>query len=297
MKFINIVQALWCEPWLIEPEMHRQLCAIAEAHISGEAHEPGGIAQAYETIRTLDDPIYGSRHSDDEEKKAQEIAVISVHGVVGKRVGWLAKSSGALDVDDVERAITESVANDNVKGILLHVDSPGGTTTGVPEIAQLIADSSEEKPIVAFCDRLMASAAYWMSAGCEAIYAAPSAQVGSIGVYMAWLDSSRAFEMNGFKAELVKRGKFKAMGLQGTSITDEQRAYLEDRVQSVYEWFTSFVTEHRTGVPADAMEGQTMYAAEARDSGLIDKVGSMEDALEELHDIIEAREDDDNNAP
>jgi ClpP class serine protease len=138
---------------------------------------------------------------------------------------------------------------------------------------------------LAYTDELMASAAMWLSAGCGAIYASQTAKVGSIGVYMAFLDQSRAMEMQGLKVELIKAGRLKGMGMPGTELTDEMRDMLQEEVDKVYGWFTSHVQAHRY-VGFDSMQGQAFFGEDAVGRGLVDRIGSRADAVRELKDMI-----------
>ena len=276
MKFINIMTALYSEPWLILPAVHEKLCRIVEAHITGDAHRLNGIAGM------MDD-----KEEEDCMTMNGQLAVIAVHGVLGKHVGEMAKSSGTTDISDIEDALSRAMADPNVKGIFLDINSPGGTTTGIPELAAKIAQASIAKSVLAYSDSLMASAAYWLASGADVIMASQSAQIGSIGVYMAWLDDSRAKEMQGYRAELIKRGKFKGMGVSGTSLSDESRAMLQQSVDQVYGWFTDHVKMFREDIPADAMEGQTFFAEHAKENDLIDAVATREKAMAELKDMTE----------
>jgi ClpP class serine protease len=83
----------------------------------------------------------------------------------------------------------------------------------------------------------MASAAYWIGVTADAIFAEPSAEIGSIGVYSAFLDESRAFEMEGLKTELFKTGKYKGMGMPGLPLTEDQRALIQAEVDRVNKQF------------------------------------------------------------
>ena len=135
----------------------------------------------------------------------------------------------------------------------------------------------------------MASAAYWLASGADIILASQSAQVGSIGVYMAWMDDSRAMEMKGYRAELIKRGKFKGMGVSGTSLSDDARALLQNSVDQVYGWFTGHVKLFREDISQEAMEGQTFFAADAKEQDLIDAIGTREDAMRQINEMIEEK--------
>jgi len=283
MKFPNILTALWGEPWLITTEAHRAISRIVEAHVDGSAHDAGGIIEAFHMPEDQD------QDRDNKGFKIRDgVAIIPLHGVVGKRLGSLEKMSGAADVDDLVRMFGAALDDDSVEAILLHVDSPGGSTTGTPEAAEVVRAAAAIKPVVAFTDTQMASAAYWISAGATAIYASVSSSVGSIGVYMAWLDTSRAMEMQGVRTELIKEGKFKAAGIEGVPLTAEQRKMFQAQVAQVAGWFKSFVVAARPSVKPAAMEGQSFFADDALTAGLIDAVGDAEDAFNEARAMAAA---------
>jgi len=278
MKLINVVTALWGEPWLITPAMHKKLCDIVDGHITGAAHAPGGIAVMFPG----DD-----KPAEYKFQQVDNLAVIPIHGVIGKHVGAMEKSSGATDVNDIDRELDRALDDDSIKGILLDINSPGGTTTGVPELADKIAQVAVEMPVVAYTDSMMASAAYWLGSSADLIVASQSAQVGSIGVYMAWLDESRAMEMQGYKMELIKRGKFKGAGISGTSLSQEGRDLLQKSVDQVYDWFTDHVKTFREDAPQEAMEGQTFFSVEALQNDLIDMVGTRNHAMRQLSEMAQ----------
>ena len=275
MRFANIIQALYCDMWLISPNVHSVMCGILEKHLTGDAHKAGGIADTFEAA----DP-----------PKAQllpnGIAIIPISGVVGKRVGKLERSSGVMDIDDIGRMIDDAEQDEQVRGILLDVDSPGGTVTGVPEVAAMIRQCV--KPVAAYTETLACSAAYWLASQADIVLSSASATVGSIGVYVAWMDRSREMEAAGIKQELVKAGKYKAMGIPGIPLTEEQRAQLQGNVDDLYGWFARDVTDMRN-VGADAMQGQTFMGHAAAESGLVDMVvGGKREAIQELLDLIES---------
>jgi len=133
--------------------------------------------------------------------------VIPIVGVIGKGLSPLERMMGSSDVDSVSEAIDKMAVNPAVERIAFHVSSPGGTVTGVEELANKIRGL--KVPTMAYTDSEMASAAYWISSAADRVVASPSATVGSIGVYMAIPDFSKAAEMQGIKMVVIKSGKFK----------------------------------------------------------------------------------------
>jgi protease-4 len=247
--------------------MHATIAQILRAHITGEAHRAGGIAELF-GVDEEDEPI---------TRMVDDVAVIAVDGVIGKRVSALERSSGTVDVDDVAGALREAYDNPAVRGIVLDINSPGGTVTGVPELGALVA--SAPKRVVSYTDTMAASAAYWIASQADAFVAAPSATVGSVGVYLALLDESRAYEMNGYRKEVIKSGRIKGIGVPGTALTDEQRAHLQAATDDLHAQFRAAVRAGRGNVRDEDMEGQDFYGAVAVGAGLINETGDMAEAV------------------
>ena len=151
---------------------------------------------------------------------------------------------------------------------------------GTPEAAKALRLVRDVKPVMAYVDGFCDSGAYWLASQAGAIYATESADVGCIGCYMAMLDQTRALDMAGLKVELFKSGKFKGMGLPGTSLNDEQRAYLQASVDRIADQFKAAVRSGRVKPISDeAMQGQSFSADQAKSIGLIDQVASASTAL------------------
>ena len=268
-RLSHILHAVYCEPWLITSQMHRQICDIVMQHITGEAHQAGGIASLFE-----DEPKEDILRLTDEGT-----AILAINGVIGKRVSALEKSSGMVDIDELSEAFDVAMADSNVTGIILDISSPGGTVTGVPELASKIQEARSEKPSVAVTDTMAASAAYWIGSQAWSFVASESAVVGSVGVYMSVLDESRAYEMAGYKQDVIKAGTMKGAGIPGTSLSSEQRDQFQGEVDYIHAQFKAAV---RTGrgrdISDESMQGQDFYAEQAVELGLINAIGGLKDA-------------------
>ena len=286
----RVVNALYCQPWLITPEMHQRLCEIVNRHLDGTAHNVGGCAniEHAENHGPIEAQTVEWWQTWDKWEGVQPngvswvggVAVVDINGVIGRKFSLMLNHSGVTSIDVLDRMMMAALADEKVEALVLDIDSPGGTVAGVPETSKAVAMFAQQKPIVAYCGGTMASAAYWLGCGADAIYAAESADIGSIGVYSAFLDQSRAYEMEGFKVELFKTGKFKGMGMPGLPLTDDQRALIQDDVDEIFDWFKGAVRSNRGSVSDDAMQGQTFFGAEARQRGLIDTIGTLNDAIE-----------------
>ena len=268
-KLSNVLFSVYCEPWLIRPQVHAQIRDIVQKHISGAAHLEG-IMDKYMPEDKEDQAMY---------EVEDGCACIEICGVIGKRVSDIEKCSGMCDVNDITKELDACMADDNVQSIMLDIASPGGTVTGIQELAEKIAECRMTKPVMAYTDAQMCSAAYWIGSAASVIAASPSATVGSIGVYMALLDSSAMQAAAGLKTEVFKAGKFKGAGIPGTTLTDEQRSQMQAQVDYIMQQFTSSVRENRgVHISDDVMQGQTHFAKQAVGMGLVDMVGTRAEA-------------------
>lgn len=151
---------------------------------------------------------------------------------------------------------------------------------GVPEFSAMVRRAREVKPVVAYTETLMCSAAMWIASQAEIIIATPSARVGSIGVYRTWLDDSQANALEGFKRELFEAGKHKAAGIR--PITEEERSMFQAEVDRIHEEFKTEVRRYRD-VPDEAMEGLVYFGEEALQMGLVD---AFVDCFTDLEEVI-----------
>ena len=210
-----------------------------------------------------------------------ESAVIDVLGTITKYGSSMsALAHGAIGV---RKSIRRAAADPNAKQIVMVFDSPGGTVAGIDDLAEEVRRATAKKPVIAYCEDLCASAAYWIASQCTEVYANRSAIVGSIGVYMLVYDDSEAAEKEGVKAHLVKSAEFKGAGAPGVPVTDEQLAEWQRQVNEVHEQFRAAVTRGR-GLTAEQFDavatGQVWNAKEAVKMGLIDGVTSYTKLIE-----------------
>ena len=192
---------------------------------------------------------------------------------------------GACNTGELIKAVQEAAARPDIEAIFLDMDSPGGSVNGTPELAQAVAEASKAKYVYAFSAGQMCSAAYWVASQADAIYATPSARIGSIGVILPVVDSSAAFEQAGLKVEVFAAGKFKSAGTPGTSLTDDQREWLQSEVEVTAADFRSAVVARGRKIPDEAMEGQTFSGRKAMRFNLAGMVASRADALARLRKL------------
>lgn len=242
------------QPWLITLEAYRELCTVNfQAPAQGNAVDEK--AQPYELKEGL--------------------ATVRIHGTMLRQVSPRQKAIAVIcgvrlcSMEETASALQQAAADPAVHTILLDIDSPGGTVNGTPELAQVVRTIAKDKHVYAFTAGQCCFAAYWVASQADVIYAAPSATVGSIGVILPVVDSSALYDRCGLKMEVFSAGKYKSTGMDGTSLTEEQRDRLTQQVNATWARFKQAVTRRRS-ISEDDMEGQTFYGLEARDRHLID---------------------------
>ena len=212
------------------------------------------------------------------------IAVLTLSGLLTKHESFFGDGlpSGTAGLADEVVAVAK---DPGIKGILLRVDSPGGMVAGTEHLAAAVRDASDRKPVVAFVEDLAASAAYWVASAANQIVASPAAVVGGIGTYSVVADLSGAAKQQGIRVHVVRAGEHKGAGVPGTKVTDTQLAEMQRIVDSVNDIFVQAVANGRGLPPARARalaDGRVHIASEARALGLVDRVGTIEDALADL---------------
>ena len=193
--------------------------------------------------------------------------VIPVAGVIGKNLTPIEKMTGAVDVTDIGDTIDDYATNPQVTRIAFQVSSPGGTVTGVEELANKVRNIS--KPTMAYSDTEMASAAYWIASAADKVVVSPSSTIGSIGVYQVVADYSEAAKSQGIKVVVVKAGQHKAIGVMGSEVTDSQQAHLQIGVNEIWGDFKAAVLQTRKLVKAEDMEGQVFSGKQAAQRNLV----------------------------
>jgi len=271
MRFTHLAEQIYHRPWFITAEAHAAIRTVFERAMSS-----GLLDSRLEESSLLD--LFPKRRPlaiDD----ATGIASIHIMGPLGKNLSKIEQSCGATGFEQV-RADYAKALEKGARGLLLDFDSPGGTITGTPELANLIA--SKPLPTVAYTEDMMASAAYYLASGADVIVASPSASVGSIGVYIPWMDTSAAYERAGYKPDPITNtgGDLKAIGFGG-KLSDAQRAHLQEEVDEDFDNFQAHIRQHRD-VPDSAMRGQVMSGRKALESNLVDRIGERDEAFAAL---------------
>lgn len=211
------------------------------------------------------------------------VAVIHVEGIItgGRGQGGLFGDGGGTDF--IIRQIQAAREDDDVKAVLIRINSPGGSAPASQEVgAEIKKLRKTGKPTITSMGDMAASGGYWIAATTEKIYANPGTITGSIGVYIPYANWEELYRKIGLHTEKIKSGPHKDMLSPERPITLEERAIVQAMVDDLYEQFVSVVAEGRKLDPVrvrQLADGRVYTGRQAKAAGLVDEMGTMEDAL------------------
>ena len=276
MRIPQLIRAL-SAPLALEPTTLFRLASVFRRKLAGASFT------AAELHAELGVPMPDDRPA----REQSRVAIIPVYGVISQHPQSMGASTEAIGA-----MFAAALGSPNVDSILLDVDSPGGTITGVPELAAQIFAGRGVKPITAIANGLAASAGYWIAAAASKVVVTPSGEAGSIGVYMLHEDWSKNLEQEGIKLTAISAGKFKTEGAPWEPLTEDAQAFYQAQVTEAYGWFVRDVAQFRSGnwsgtvTPADVRagygEGRVLTAKDAKAANLVDQVATFEATLERL---------------
>lgn len=224
------------------------------------------------------------------------VAVIPLQGIIVKRGNRFADGT-----DAVLATIRAALSSKAIGGIVLDVDSPGGSSAGLMEFADAIYNlRGNGKPIIAVANSLAASAAYWSATSADQFIASPSSEVGSVGVWTMHIDQSKYLADLGIDITLISAGQFKVEGHPFGPLTDEARAEYQRGVNETYDQFIAACARNRgvtkSKVLADFGQGRVLSAPRALAAGMVDRVATLDDVLESMGVVANGSTTDRNRA-
>jgi len=213
-----------------------------------------------------------------------DVAVVDVGGPIFRYANLLTEISGATSIEMLSQNLETAFESPAVRHVLLNINSAGGQVDGVNDLAKLIREGTQRKPVTAFVDGMAASGAYWIASAANRIVASETSLLGSIGVVLSVTDNRDAQQRQGVKRyEIVST---KSPLKRTDPATDEGRAQMLKIVDSLAEVFITRVAQYR-GVSTEAVEqnygrGGMMIAGEAMAAGMADEILSFEGLIRGL---------------
>ncbi|MFA6358835.1 MAG: S49 family peptidase [Candidatus Omnitrophota bacterium] len=274
MKPIDVLTS----PWAIVPAKLSEIREIYLAHLRGPKIDWGGMEAR----------ILGYEGEDKEPYCINNgVAVIHVQGVLTKGMSFFSRLFGGSSMSQIGEAVKQASEDVSAKSILLYIDSPGGTVDGTQELAEAVYSARAKKPVVAFTDGMMTSAAYWIGSAADKVYiGSDTTEVGSIGTIYTHIDQSAWDAQMGDKYTHITAGKYKDLASPHKPLSEDARAYIQERVDYINNVFVEGIAKNRgvTREKAVSMaDGARIYMGkQAIDGGLVDGVSTFDALIERM---------------
>jgi signal peptide peptidase SppA len=272
-SYSSIANYLCTSQWAILPEMLDTIHDIVSVRIND-----GKLS-----LKEIEARISKDDESESGAYTSGGVRVIPVHGTISKRMNLFSRVSGGVSTEQLKDEIEEALSDDGIKSILLDIESPGGSVDGIFELSDFIYESRGKKPITAFANGLMASAAYLIGSATDKIIGTQAAQVGSIGVITKHFDYSERNKQEGVTETIITAGKYKAIGSDNKPLSVEDKKYIQDRLDYFYTLFVDSVARNRDvsaeTVLSDMADGRIFIGKQAQWAGLIDEIGTIDTIL------------------
>ena len=220
------------------------------------------------------------------------LAVIVALGAIGWRLGGPASPtekhiarlslSGLITGDRETLQLIERVGKSQAAGVVVAIESPGGTTTGAEKVYDELRRLAEKKPVVAVINATGASGAYIAALGADRLVAHGNSLVGSIGVLFQYPNLSRALTSLGVKMEEIKSSPLKASPNPFEEASPEARAAMTALVTDSYDWFRFLVRDRRNLTDEElkvVADGRVFTGRQAMSLKLVDQLGTERDAI------------------
>ncbi|OWY18257.1 hypothetical protein B6V73_00100 [Thioclava sp. JM3] len=279
----HIAERVIGRPLFLHPTKAAILLDVLEGRLSEKTRASAGLpADASRFI--------GSRSRADRSSRLNRAvngaAIITIEGSLVNRGAWIGSNSGLVSYEGISAQVREARADQEIRTVILDLDTPGGEATGMFAAAQLIRELAAEKRVIAVVNDLAASAGYGLASAADEIVASPTSIVGSIGVVMTHVDASKKLAQDGYSVTQIFSGDHKVDGNPFGPLPDAVKADLQTECQYFYSLFVGMVAtgrgERLTEEMARATQARTFIGEEAVKRGLADRVASLDEVLAEL---------------
>jgi len=217
------------------------------------------------------------------EGKGEKIGVIDIDGVI-------------LDAEPTVRDLKKFAEDDDIKAIILHLDTPGGGAAASEEISREVKRirAEKKKPIVVSIATVGASGGYYIASAADKIFANEASVVGSIGVIAEWVNYGELLRWAKLKQVTIKAGEFKDTGDPSRELTPAERDYLQGMINDMHSQFIRSVAEGRRMKFEDVQQianGKVWTGEQALGLHLVDQIGGFQDALKDTAKVVGIKEE------
>ena len=237
---------------------------------------PGGGGEVSATPETYEEEYVSGEGLD-------KIAVIPVEGIISAADSGVAETVATTTPAGMRDALLQAEEDENVKAVILEIDSPGGGVTASERMYQDILDFKESsgKPVLASMGATAASGGYYIATAADGILAGETTLTGSLGVILQLPNFTETADKIGFKQNIVKSGEFKDMGSSFRDITPQEREIFQEIVDENYDEFVEVIVEGRD-LPEERVrelaDGRIYSGKQAEELDLVDELGDLEEA-------------------
>lgn len=226
-----------------------------------------------------------------------KVALLDVSGVLLDQPQKGLFSTGEHPVSLFVEMLEKAAEDSSVKAIVVRINSPGGSVTASElmhdEVLRIRNDPKNKKPIIAVIMDTGASGAYYLACACEEITAHRSSIVGSIGVIFQTFNLKGTFDKIGVETLAIKSGKMKDAGSMYRGMTEEEKKLFQGLIDHFYGQFVKVVATGRPSLTEDQVrefaDGRVWTAEQAKELGLVDRIGTLRDALDGIRTKIDAK--------
>jgi signal peptide peptidase SppA len=275
MRYAHILSRFTGTPWLITESALSSIASLLESRIHA-APSPAPSAEPSEVPEPESLQVKST------------VAVVPVHGILGKHLSMMETMCGGCDFDAVTAMVATAAADPSVSAIVLALNSPGGTATGCAEAYARLGEIRQHagKPLYAFTDARACSAAYYLAAACDAVFCTSSSEIGSIGTILSIEDRSGQLAAAGVRRFTFKSASMKDIGSPWRAPTPEESTELQQRVDYLGGMFRRDVEAGRSEIAPEVFEkGLTYFGEQAVAVGLADAVvANLESLIVLLHE-------------
>lgn len=222
------------------------------------------------------------------------VGIISIAGPLVNNDSWINEYVGRTGYPEIRAALIHAAMDPTVGAIVLDINSGGGSVSGVSDVAELISKiDTTSKPVTAFSDGMIASAAYWLGSSARTLDIGKVTEAGSIGVLVIHQEMSQMLRDSGITATVIRAGEFKALGNPYEKLSDTAKGEIQGQLDQLYTMFIDHVSEAR-GVSyavADKKMGQgkVFLGAEAVKVGLADSVSTFDAVVSKAQGAIDSQ--------
>lgn len=285
----RLISAILKGTWLVDPRFALSHLHIVASMLDRQLEMGGGEDQPKQPVLEVLSSPGRKKVNTWNEAEPGSLAIIPVMGLMEK---YDANDCGMVTygMNTIARWIKEANQSPNIDGILLSMDTPGGTADGTQYLSSIVKNS--EKPVVTFVDGLMASAGVWIGSGSRHVIAQnTTAEIGSIGVMLSFMDPTGFYETKGFKIHYITADQSMDKNLEFLeALKGNYELIRQDGLNPLASMFIESVKQNRQGkIPdgAPVFSGKVFFAEDALKYGLIDEIGSFEMAVKKLRELAD----------